>query len=193
MSKELSMSQSTVLDAGPKGLVLPYNGIRPKLGRNVFLAPGTYVMGDVELGDDVNIWFGTVIRGDDNRIRIGARTNIQDNSVIHVTDDTGPTTIGADVLVGHGVVLHGCTIEDGAFIGMGSTILDGAVVETGAMVAAGALVTPGKRVKSGELWAGNPAKLFRSLKESEIKHIPWAVKHYVERAAEYLKAGVGVA
>jgi gamma-carbonic anhydrase len=193
MSKELSMSQSTVLDAGPKGLVLPYNGIRPKLGRNVFLAPGTYVMGDVELGDDVNIWFGTVIRGDDNRIRIGARTNIQDNSVIHVTDDTGPTTIGADVLVGHGVVLHGCTIEDGAFIGMGSTILDGAVVETGAMVAAGALVTPGKRVKSGELWAGNPAKLFRPLKESEIKHIPWAVKHYVERAAEYLKAGVGVA
>jgi gamma-carbonic anhydrase len=187
------MSQSTVLDAGPKGLVLPYNGIRPKLGRNVFLAPGTYVMGDVELGDDVNIWFGTVIRGDDNRIRIGARTNIQDNSVIHVTDDTGPTTIGADVLVGHGVVLHGCTIEDGAFIGMGSTILDGAVVETGAMVAAGALVTPGKRVKSGELWAGNPAKLFRPLKESEIKHIPWAVKHYVERAAEYLKAGVGVA
>jgi gamma-carbonic anhydrase len=193
MSKELSMSQSTVLDAGPKGLVLPYNGIRPKLGRNVFLAPGTYVMGDVELGDDVNIWFGTVIRGDDNRIRIGARTNIQDNSVIHVTDDNGPTTIGADVLVGHGVVLHGCTIEDGAFIGMGSTILDGAVVETGAMVAAGALVTPGKRVKSGELWAGNPAKLFRPLKESEIKHIPWAVKHYVERAAEYLKAGVGVA
>jgi carbonic anhydrase/acetyltransferase-like protein (isoleucine patch superfamily) len=189
------MNESTVstgVNAGPKGLVLPYNGTLPTLGKNVFLAPGTFVMGDAVLGDNVNIWFGTVIRGDDNYIRIGARTNIQDNSTIHVSDGTGPTVIGADVLVGHGCILHGCTIEDGAFIGMGSTVLDGAVVESGAMVAAGTLVTPGKRVKKGELWAGNPCKLFRPLKPAEIEHIPWAVKHYVERAAEYLKAGIGV-
>lgn len=186
------MNVSTV-SAGPKGLVLPYNGIVPTLGKNVFVAPGAFVMGDAVLGDNVSLWFGTVVRGDDNKIRIGARTNVQDNSVIHVTDDTGPTIIGADVLIGHGCILHGCTIEDGAFIGMGSTILDGAVVESGGMVAAGSLVTPGKRVKKGELWAGNPAKLFRPLKPAEIEYIPWAVKHYVERAAEYLKAGIGVA
>jgi len=166
--------------------LLPYKNILPRIGQNVWLAPGAWVVGDVEVGDQANIWFNCVLRGDVNNITIGARTNIQDGTVIHVSSTLQGTYIGADVTVGHAALLHACTIEDAAFIGMQACVMDGAHVETGAMVAAGALVTPGKRVLSGQLWAGSPARYMRDLSEAEKEYIPYSAKHYVDLAARYL-------
>src|SRR5690606_27614238 len=123
--------------------------------------------GDVTVGAETGIWFGCVLRGDVDRIRIGARTNIQDGTVVHVSHRDGPTVIGDEVTVGHLALLHACTLEDRSFVGMKACVMDGAVVESGAMVAAGALVTPGKRVPSGQLWAGSPARPMRDLTEAE--------------------------
>lgn len=159
----------------------------PKIGRNVFIAPGAHIIGDVEIGDNANIWFNCVLRGDVNNIKIGARTNIQDATVIHVSTFGQGTYIGSDVTVGHMALLHACTIEDGAFVGMGATLMDDVFVEKGAMVAAGALVTPGKRVLSGQLWAGRPAKLMREINAEEKKHIQWTVGHYVDLARHYMQ------
>lgn len=147
--------------------VYPYLERYPTLGERVFLAPGAAVIGDVVVGDDVSFWFQTVARGDVNSIRIGAGTNIQDGTVIHVTHETHPTTIGAGVVVGHSAVLHGCTIEDGALIGIGARVLDGAVVEAGAQVGAGAVVAPGHRVPAGHLVLGVPARVVRPLSDGE--------------------------
>lgn len=168
------------------GLIMPYNNVTPKLGKNVFVAQSASVIGDVVLGDRVNIWFGTVLRGDMHEIRVGARSNIQDNAVVHVAKGRSGTYIGADVLIGHGAIIHACTIGDGAFIGMGSIVLDHAVVEPGAMVAAGAMVTPGKVVKSGELWAGSPAKFFRKLTDEDYAGFKHAIDDYLELAETYL-------
>jgi carbonic anhydrase/acetyltransferase-like protein (isoleucine patch superfamily) len=134
-----------------------------------------------------------VLRGDGNSIRVGARTNIQDGTVVHINHEWEgaagtKTTIGADVTVGHMALIHACTLEDGCFIGMKACVMDGAVVESGAMVAAGALVTPGKRVKRGELWAGSPARLMRLLTEKELKYFSYTAQHYCELAAGYRKA-----
>ena len=134
-----------------------------------------------------------MLRGDGNAIRIGARTNIQDGTIIHVNQEKDggrgksgfACNIGADVTVGHMALLHACTLEDGSFVGMKACVMDGAVVETGGMVAAGALVTPGKRVRKGELWAGSPAKLMRALTTVEAAMFEWTVEHYVERAHSY--------
>ena len=142
----------------------PYQGRWPTLGARVFLAPGAHLCGDVVLGDDVSFWFHTVARGDVNTIRIGARTNIQDGTVLHVTHVRHPLVIGAGVVVGHQAVLHGCTVEDGALIGIGARVLDGAVVERGAQVGAGAVVAPGHRVQAGHLALGIPAQ-WRELHE----------------------------
>lgn len=166
--------------------LLPYNRYQPILGRHVFVAETAAIIGDVVIGDQTNIWFGVSIRGDVNYIRIGSRTNIQDGSVVHVTHKTHPTFIGDGVTVGHMALLHGCTIEDHAFIGMKSCVMDGAVIESGGMVAAGALITPGKRVKSGELWAGVPGKLVRMLTPEEHHFIPISAQHYVDLAASYM-------
>lgn len=185
------MSETLASTASVPPIILPFNGLRPKLGRNVFVAPGAAVIGDVELGDGCNIWFGCVIRGDDHFIRIGAQTNVQDGSVIHITKDLHPTIIGARVTIGHGVRLHGCTIEDDAMIGIGATVLDGAHVESGAVVAAGAVVAPGKRVRSGEMWAGCPARLARPIKDGERDFIRRNAPHYCGLAAAYLATGVG--
>jgi carbonic anhydrase/acetyltransferase-like protein (isoleucine patch superfamily) len=168
------------------GLILPYRNVLPKVGKDVFVAPSASIIGDVVLGDRANIWFGTVLRGDMHEIRVGARSNIQDNAVVHVAKGRSGTYIGQDVLIGHGAIIHACTIGDGAFIGMGSIILDHAVVEEGAMVAAGAMVTPGKRVKSGELWAGSPAKFFRNLTDEDFAGFKEAINDYLELAADYL-------
>jgi gamma-carbonic anhydrase len=168
------------------GLILPYRNVMPKIGKQVFLAPNSSVIGDVVLGDRVNIWFGTVLRGDMHEIRIGDRSNVQDNAVVHVAKGRSGTYIGNDVLIGHGAIIHACTIGDGAFIGMGSIILDHAVVEPGAMVAAGAMVTPGKVVKTGELWAGSPAKFFRKLTDEDYAGFKSAINDYLELAADYL-------
>lgn len=178
-------------------IILPFRGKTPKIAADAFIAPGAVIIGDVEIGSQSSVWFGAVIRGDINAIRIGARSNIQDGTIIHV--DSGrkhehnpkipeigfPTTIGDDVTIGHMVMLHGCTLESGSFIGMRSIIMDGVVVEGGAMVAAGALVSPNKRVLRGQLWAGTPAKHMRDLKPEEQGDFDHAAEHYVTVGAAY--------
>lgn len=167
-------------------LILPYNGKMPKIAASAFIAPGAVVIGDVEIGEESNVWFGCVIRGDVNTIRIGNRTNIQDGTVVHVTNKTASTTIGSNITIGHKAILHGCTLEDGSFVGMGATVMDNAVVESGGMLAAGALLTPNKRIRKGELWAGSPAKLFRALTEEESRFIPLSAQHYVDLGQSYV-------
>jgi len=179
-------------------LILPHNGIAPKIDPDAFLAESAVVIGDVEIGPGSSVWYGCVLRGDGNRIRVGRDTNIQDGTVVHVNHDptgdyreTGggmPTFIGDGVVIGHMALIHACTLEDGCFIGMRATVMDQAVVEPRAMVAAGALVTPGKRVAAGELWIGSPAKRGRDLSREELDLIPYLAKHYRESAAEYLAA-----
>ncbi|MGH8155032.1 MAG: gamma carbonic anhydrase family protein [Rhodanobacteraceae bacterium] len=171
-----------------------YRGVMPKLGRRVYLDPAATVIGDVELDDDVSIWLGAVLRGDVERIRIGARSNVQDGAIVHVTHD-GPYTpgglpcvVGADVTIGHGAILHACTIGDGCLIGMHATVLDGAVVESHAFVGAGALIVPGKVVGEGELWVGNPARRVRRVGDREIEALLYSARHYVELKDEYLAA-----
>jgi len=165
--------------------IVPYLDKVPKLGARVFLAPGAWVTGDVELGDDVSFWFHTVARGDVNFIRIGARTNIQDGSVLHVNYRVHPLVIGAGVVVGHQAVLHGCTIEDGALIGIGARVLDGAVVETGAQIGAGAVVAPGHRIPAGHLALGIPARPVRPLTAEETLRIADGCERYVELKEHY--------
>ena len=167
------------------GLILPFEGAWPVIAPDAFIADNATLIGNVDVGAGASIWFGVVIRADVGRIHVGARTNLQDGTIVHVNGAGIDTSIGADCLIGHAATIHGCTIEDGAFIGMNAVILDDAVVEGGAMVAAGALVTPGKRVKRGELWAGSPAKPMRALSEAEIAGIPLAVEHYAELAQKY--------
>ena len=140
------------------GLLLPYRHRWPQVAPSAFVATGSTVIGDVILGAQSSIWFNCVLRGDVNYIRMGARSNVQDGTIIHTATADGPTLIGDDVVVGHMCLLHACILEDACMIGMGATVMDFAVVESGAWVAAGALVTPGKRVKSGEMWMGRPAK-----------------------------------
>ncbi len=170
-----------------------FQGITPMLGARVYVDQTATVIGDVVLGDDVSVWPGTVIRGDVNFIRIGARSNIQDGTVIHVTHD-GPygtpgglaTVIGEDVTIGHGAIVHACVIEDACLIGMGSTILDGAIVRKHGFVGAGALIPPGKIVGSGELWLGNPARCVRKLGDKEIEQLYYSAQHYVRLKDKYL-------
>jgi carbonic anhydrase/acetyltransferase-like protein (isoleucine patch superfamily) len=175
-------------------LIKPYDGITPSIAPDAFIAETAVVIGDVEIGAGSSIWYGCVLRGDSNSIKIGARTNIQDGTIIHVNHEREGaagtrTTIGSDVTVGHMALLHACTLEDGSFVGMKACVMDGAVVESGAMVAAGALVTPGKRVKKGELWAGSPAKLMRPLREKEIAYFTYSAQHYADLAASYRSRG----
>ena len=169
----------------PGSTVISWNGHHPKLGRGVFVATGAVVIGQVELGDDANIWFNTVIRGDVNTIKVGARTNIQDNTTVHVTTKTGPTLIGSDVTIGHNAVIHACTIEDHCLIGMGAIILDGAVIRSKCFVAAGSVVTPGKEMPSGMMVMGSPAKALRPLTEMELAFLARSAKDYVETARSY--------
>jgi len=166
-------------------LILPYRGTVPVIAASAFVAPTAVVIGDVVIGDDTGIWFQCVLRGDVHEIRIGARTNIQDGTIVHTTRNRAGTYIGDGVTVGHAAVLHACTIETDSFVGMGAVLLDEVVVEQGAMVAAGAVVTPGKRVKAGELWAGNPARLLRPLSEAERAFFAVSADNYVALAREY--------
>ena len=174
--------------------IRPYRGLLPRLGLNVYIDPAAVAVGDVELGDDASLWPFVVARGDVNYVRIGARTNIQDGTVLHVTHD-GPYTpggfplvIGADVTVGHGAVLHACTIDDACLIGMRATVLDGVHVHRHAMIGAGAVVTPGKVVGEGELWLGNPARCVRKLTATQIEQLYYSAQHYVRLKNEYLAA-----
>eukprot|EP00250_Pteridium_aquilinum_P031337 c43443_g1_i1 orf=535-1335(-) len=164
----------------------------PDIAQNVFVAPSAAVIGDVKVGAGSSIWYGCVIRGDVNSINVGSSTNIQDNTLIHVakTNISGnimPTTIGSRVTIGHNAVLHGCTIEDDTFVGMGATLLDGVYVEKNAMVAAGALVKQNTRIPTGEVWAGNPAKLLRKLSDEELAFFAKSAENYVKLAEEHAK------
>ena len=169
-----------------------FRGRLPILGERVYLDPAGLVIGDVTLGDDVSVWPGTVIRGDVNSIAIGARSNVQDGAIVHVTHDGPhtpggfPTRIGADVTIGHAAVIHACTIEDACLIGMHATVLDGAVVRRHALVGAGAVVAPGKVVGEAELWVGNPARCVRKLGDREIEQLHYSAYHYVKLKDEYL-------
>ncbi|WP_420818896.1 gamma carbonic anhydrase family protein [Oleisolibacter albus] len=166
-------------------LILPFGGKRPTIDPSAFLA-NAVIIGDVEIGAGSSLWFNVTVRGDVHEIRIGKGTNIQDGSVVHCTTGKFGTYIGDNVLVGHLALLHGCVIEDGAFIGMKACVMDGVVVEAGAMVAAGALVTPGKRVKAGELWGGSPARFIRPLTDEEKLNLTKAGPHYASLARQYL-------
>ncbi len=157
----------------------PYQGLYPEIDPSVFLAEGVKIIGDVKIGPDTSVWYNTVIRGDVNHVRIGQMTNIQDSSMLHVTVNTHPLIIGDRVTIGHAVKLHGCTLEDCCFVGIGAIVLDGAVVSTNSMVAAGAVVKPGYIVPSGKLVAGVPAKVVRDLTDAEIKDFEASAKRYM--------------
>ena len=167
------------------GLVLPFEGTTPEVPDSSRIMYGASVIGDVVLGDDVSIWFGAIVRGDVEPIRIGARSNIQDNAVVHVTDGSFSTTIGENVTVGHRAMIHGCTIGDHCLIGMGSTILDGAVLEDQVFLGAGSLVTAGTVLPSGYLCFGRPAKAIRPLDDALKLWVQYSAQHYVELAKRY--------
>jgi carbonic anhydrase/acetyltransferase-like protein (isoleucine patch superfamily) len=168
-------------------IVLPYEGKEPKFGPRVFVAPNAAVIGDVELAEDVSIWFGVVLRGDIHHIRIGARTNIQDNSVLHVEHQTGPVLIGEQVTVGHSATVHGCTVGSGALIGIGATVLSHAVVGERAIVGAGALVPEGMEVPPQTLVLGVPGRVKRELTKEELERIDRGWKVYVNYKDTYLR------
>jgi carbonic anhydrase/acetyltransferase-like protein (isoleucine patch superfamily) len=173
--------------------IRPYKGILPKLGARVYVDESAAVIGDVVLGDDASVWPMCSVRGDVNHIRIGARTNIQDNSVIHVTHKYADLpagracVVGDDVTVGHQCVLHACTIGNRCLIGMGSIVLDGAVLHDGVLLGAGSLVTEGKELEGGYLWIGRPARKMRELTQQEMAWFEYSAKHYVKLKNDYLK------
>lgn len=162
-----------------------FKGITPTVPPGVFVAPNATVLGDVVLGEGSSVWYGAVLRGDVFPIRIGARTNLQDNTVVHVTGGKASTTVGDDVTVGHAVILHGCTVGSRCLVGMGSIVLDGAVVEDECFIAAGALVAPGMRVPSRSLVMGRPGKVVRTLREADLEQIREAAALYVGYAREH--------
>jgi len=166
------------------GQVFALGDLVPRIADDVFLAPGVVVIGDVEIGAGSSIWFNCVLRGDADAIRIGARTNIQDGSVVHA-DKGFPTIIGDEALIGHMVMLHGGVIADRGFVGMGATMLNGARIESDGMLGAGALLTGGKMVGSRELWAGRPAKFIRELDEAATADMLAGTRRYAERAQHY--------
>jgi carbonic anhydrase/acetyltransferase-like protein (isoleucine patch superfamily) len=172
-------------------LILPFGGHAPRIHETAFVAPGAVVIGDVEIGPEASVWYGCVLRADTNAIRIGARSNLQDGTIVHVdTPEMGgtPVVIGEEALIGHRCMLHGAIVEDGGFVGMGSTMLDGSVVRTGGFLAAGAFLSPGKVVPEGEMWAGLPARKLRDLKDGEALAARMGAAHYVKEAEAHAAA-----
>lgn len=161
------------------------NGVKPQIHESAWIAPNATVIGDVVIGEGSSVWFGAVIRGDVFPIRIGARTNIQDNAVVHVTNGRAATTIGDDVTIGHSAIIHGCTVGNRCLVGMGSTVLDNATVEDDVFVAAGSLVPPGARVESGGMAIGRPAKRVRALNDMDRMEIAGAAALYVQYAQDF--------
>ena len=176
-------------EGGPGGLILGYADQHPRIAADVYVAPNAAVIGDVEIGAGSSVWFAATIRGDVNYIRIGARSNVQDGTTIHVTTGGHPTLVGDDVTIGHNAIIHACTLGDRCLIGMGACVMDGAVVEAEAMVAAGALVTPGKRVPARQLWGGSPARFMRDLRPEELAELGESARHYADLAQAYRSQG----
>ena len=164
----------------------------PTIAPDAYVAPTAVIVGDVTIGPKSSVWYHCVLRGDTNFIRIGARSNIQDGTVLHVNRARFPCLIGDDVTVGHAAVIHACTLENRAFVGIQATVLDGAVIEEGGMLAAHALLTPGKRVGKLELWAGAPAKLVRKLTPEERAGFDATTRHYVDLAQRHRVGAVPV-
>ena len=170
-------------------MLIPYRGILPQVAPGAFVAPTAVIIGDVHVGEDAGIWFGVIVRGDVNHIRIGRRTNLQDGTIVHVTSGTHPTLIGVGVTIGHGVRLHGCTIGDGSLIGIGAILLDGVDIGAESLVAAGSLVAPGTCVPPRSLVVGSPAKVKRPLLQSEIDQLRTLASRYVDYRLDYLQLG----
>lgn len=169
-----------------------YKGITPQIGERVYIDESSVLVGDIKIGNDASIWPLVAARGDVNHIVIGARSNIQDGSVLHVTHknnenpDGYPLIIGEDVTIGHKVMLHGCTIQDRVLVGMGAIVLDGVIVESDVMIGAGSLVPPGKRLESGYLYIGSPVKQARPLNEKERAFLVKSAQNYVQNKNDYL-------
>ena len=174
--------------------IITLNGKSPQIHDSAFIAPGCRIMGDVTIGAEASLWYNCVIRAEVNRVVIGARTNIQDGSIIHCdgpmsgVEDGFPTIIGDDVLVGHNVMLHGCILHDRSFVGLSATVMNGAVIEGDAMLAAGAMLTQGKRIEARQLWAGSPARFVRELDDAAIMGMQLGVAHYVLNAKAHAAA-----
>ncbi len=174
-----------------KPLIFAIGDKKPKIHATAFIAPGAVICGDVEIAENASVWYGCVLRGDSNRIVVGAGSNVQDGTIIHADEpELGgvPTIIGKHALIGHKCMLHGATIEDEGFVGMGAVMLDGSIVRTGGMLAAGAFLSQRKIVPAGELWAGMPAKKFRDLREGEDKMAVGGAHHYMVEARTHAAA-----
>lgn len=169
-----------------KPIILPFNNISPQIHETAFIAPGVAITGDVQIGAEASVWFNVSMRGDVGDIKIGARSNIQDGSVVHMTSTTQGCYIGDEVTVGHMALLHSCTVEDRVLIGMQACVMDDALVQTESMVAAGSLVTPRTIVPSGQLWAGRPARYVRDLSAEEIAHLGRSADDYVRCSRGYM-------
>jgi carbonic anhydrase/acetyltransferase-like protein (isoleucine patch superfamily) len=162
--------------------VLPFRGLAPCIAASAFIAPGARIIGDVKIGEEASVWYNCVIRSDHGSVHIGARSNVQDGTVIHVTSGEWNTHIGDEVVIGHMAMLHGCKLHDRSFVGLGAIVMDGCEIETTGMLAAGALLAPGRRIPSGQLWAGRPARYLRTLTPADIEAHSIGVKYYVEHA-----------
>lgn len=176
----------------PGARILPHEGRWPRVDPGAWVAPGATLVGDVALGPEASVWYGCVLRGDVHRVRVGARTNVQDGSVVHVTRDRFPAEVGDEVTIGHRAVVHGCRVGDGALVGIAAVVLDGAVIGEGALVGAGAVVTPGTRVPPRTLVLGTPARSVRELEDAEREAQRARTLHYVETAREHARAVASV-
>ncbi|MCX7677016.1 MAG: gamma carbonic anhydrase family protein [Alteraurantiacibacter sp.] len=181
----------------PGATILPFDGKLPRIHDSAFVAPGACIIGDVTVGAEASIWYNCVLRGDIHRIEVGARSNVQDGTVIHVEGprpeaavptDGLPTLIGEDCVIGHMAIVHAAVVEDGGFVGMGAVVMDGARVSTGAMLGAGALLSPGKVIPPGEIWVGRPARFLRAQDEGQIAKIRFQSARYVELARRHRAA-----
>lgn len=174
--------------------LIEIHGKKPRIHSSAFIAPGCRLIGDIEIGPDVSIWYNCVLRADMNLIQIGARTNIQDGSVCHVDSPRPenpkghPLIIGEDVLIGHMAMVHGCVLADRAFVGLGAIVMDGSAIDSEGMLAAGAMLTPGKRIGARELWGGRPAKLMRTLSDADVAGNLISIAHYVENGRDHRAA-----
>jgi carbonic anhydrase/acetyltransferase-like protein (isoleucine patch superfamily) len=167
-------------------MIYSFQGKSPKIHPTAYIAPGAQIIGDVVIEENASVWFNAVLRGDNDQIRIGKGSNIQDGSIVH-TDHGFPVNVEENVTVGHNVILHGCTVKSGSLIGMGATILNGAVIGEGSLIAAGALVLEGRTIPPGSLAAGSPAKVIREVSPENAEALRQGAVHYQEKAAQYKK------
>ena len=175
----------------PGATIMAFGGKLPQIHDSAFIAPGARIIGDVTIGPEASVWYNCVLRGDIHRIEVGARSNVQDGSVFHVEGprpdtDGEPTIVGEDCVIGHMAVVHGCQLEDRAFVGMGAVAMDGARIAEGGMLGAGALLSPGKQIGKGEIWIGRPAKYYRTQDEAQIAKIKFQTERYCQLAKRHL-------